>query len=122
MTTTVLAVRSSSLYRHTAAWACAAALAVTAVAAAAPAQAAAHATGHGRAAPARAAAATPPGREWAAFAFYLAKNELVLFGGRRPGTACQAAFLATPPRSVSPTPSTASAGPGRQAEPGASSR
>jgi multidrug efflux pump subunit AcrA (membrane-fusion protein) len=36
MTTTVLAVRSSSPYRHTAAWACAAALAVTAVAAAAP--------------------------------------------------------------------------------------
>ncbi len=86
MTTTVLAVRSSSLYRHTAAWAGAAALAVTAVAAAAPAQAAARATGHGRAAPARAAAATPRGREWAAFAYYPPKNELVLFGGRRPGT------------------------------------
>ena len=81
MTTTVLAVRSR-LYRHTAAGACAA-LAMTAVAATAPAQAAARATGHGRA---RAAAATPRGREWAAFAYYPPKNELVLFGGRRPGT------------------------------------
>ncbi len=84
MVTTVLAVRVSSLFRHTAAGACAA-LAVTAVAVAAPAQANARATGHGHATPAR-AAATPPGREWAAFAYYPPKNELVLFGGRRPGT------------------------------------
>jgi hypothetical protein len=80
MITTVLAVRSSSLFRHTAVWACAA-LTVTAVAAAAPAQATARATGHGLPAPARAAAATPPGREWAAFAYYPPKNQLVLFGG-----------------------------------------
>jgi hypothetical protein len=38
-------------------------------------------------APAQArASATPQGREWAAFAYYPPKNELVLFGGRRPGT------------------------------------
>ena len=82
MITTVLAVRRNSLFRHAAAWACAA-LAITTVAAV-PAQAAARATRHGRAAPAR-AAATPRGREWAAFAYYPPKNELVLFGGRRPG-------------------------------------
>jgi hypothetical protein len=34
----------------------------------------------------RTAAATPQGREWAAFACYPPKNELVLFGGRGPGT------------------------------------
>ena len=52
-----------------------------------PAQAAgvARAPGHARATPAL-AAATPRGREWAAFAYYPPKNELVLFGGRRPGT------------------------------------
>ncbi len=32
------------------------------------------------------AAATPRGRQWAAFGYYPPKNELVLFGGRRPGT------------------------------------
>jgi Kelch motif len=85
MITTVLTVRGNTLFRHTAACACAA-LAVTAVAAAAPAQAAARGPGRGHAAPARAAAATPRGREWAAFAYYPPKNELVLFGGRRPGT------------------------------------
>ena len=85
MITTVLTARGNTLFRHTAACACAA-LAVTAVAAAAPAQAAARGPGRGHAAPARAAAATPRGREWAAFAYYPPKNELVLFGGRRPGT------------------------------------
>jgi len=85
MTTKVLAVHGSTLLRHTAACA-GAALAVTALAAVAPAHAAARATGHGHAAPTRAAAATPQGRVWAAFAYYPPKNELVLFGGRRPGT------------------------------------
>ena len=84
MITRVLAMRSSSLFRHAAAWACAA-LAIAAVVTA-PAQAAARTTGHGRAAPARAAAATLRGREWAAFAYYPPKNQLVMFGGRRPGT------------------------------------
>ena len=65
----------------TAAWACAALAAVT-VSGAVPAQAAGRPA---RATPAR-AAATPQGREWAAFAYYPPKNELVLFGGRRPGT------------------------------------
>src|SRR5215471_15653290 len=85
MITTVLAVRSNTLFRRAAACACAA-LAVTAVAAAAPAHAAARAAGRSHAAPARAAAATPRGREWAAFAYYPPKNQLVLFSGRRPGT------------------------------------
>jgi hypothetical protein len=38
------------------------------------------------AAGAHAAASAPPGREWAAFAYYPPRHELVLFGGRRPGT------------------------------------
>jgi len=38
------------------------------------------------AAGAHAAASVPPGREWAAFAYYPPRHELVLFGGRRPGT------------------------------------
>jgi len=84
MITTELAVRSR-LFRYSAACACAA-LAVTAVAAAAPAQATARATGHARAVPARRAAATIRGRVWAAFAYYPPKKELVMFGGRRPGT------------------------------------
>src|SRR5215831_15423666 len=85
MITTVLAVRGSTLFRRAAACTCAA-LAVIAVAAAVPAHAAVRAPGHGHAAPARAAAATLRGREWAAFAYYPPKNELVLFSGRRPGT------------------------------------
>ena len=85
MITTVLAMRSNTLFRHTAACACAT-LAVTAVAAVAPAHAAARVPGPGHAAPARAAAATLRGREWAAFAYYPPKNQLVMFGGRRPGT------------------------------------
>jgi hypothetical protein len=87
MTTTEPAQRSGRLHRTTATWACAA-LAAAAVSGAVPAQAAAvaRAPGHARATPARAAAATPRGREWAAFGYYPPKNELVLFGGRRPGT------------------------------------
>ena len=86
MTTTEPAQRSGRLHRTTATWACAA-LAAAAVSGAVPAQAAAvaRAPGHARATPAP-AAATPRGREWAAFGYYPPKNELVLFGGRRPGT------------------------------------
>jgi hypothetical protein len=76
--TTMLAVRGRRLARHAAAWGCAALAAAASLAAATvlgpvPAQA-------------RASGTTPPGREWAAFAYYPPKHELVLFGGRRPGT------------------------------------
>ena len=39
----------------------------------------------GAAPAADAAATTPPGREWAAFAYYPPQHQLVLFGGRHPG-------------------------------------
>ena len=51
-----------------------------------PAAAGAHpAAGAHTAAWAHAAASPPPGREWAAFAYYPPRHELVLFGGRHPG-------------------------------------
>ncbi len=91
MITTRLAVPRGRPYRHATAGACAAlataALATAALLGPVPAQArtAARAAGPARAA-AASAAATPRGREWAAFAYYPPKQELVLFGGRRPGT------------------------------------
>jgi hypothetical protein len=86
MVTTEPVQRGGRLHRNTAIWACAA-LAAAALSGAIPAQAAAvaRAPGHARATPAR-AAVTPRGREWSAFAYYPPKSELVLFGGRRPGT------------------------------------
>jgi hypothetical protein len=85
MITTMPAARRGRICRHTAAWACTA-LAAATLTGLAPAQALATtgAPAAGRAA--HAAAATPRGREWAAFAYYPPKNEFVLFGGRRPGT------------------------------------
>ena len=83
MITTVLAVRSSSLFRHTAAWVCAA-LAVTAVAAAAPAQATTRATGHGHAT--RPGPPLPRRGAGSGRRSPTTRHELVLFGGRRPGT------------------------------------
>ena len=69
------------------AWAVAAAGAALAMALGpVPAAAGAHpAAGAHTAAWAHAAASPPPGREWAAFAYYPPQHELVLFGGRHPG-------------------------------------
>ena len=80
MITTKVAMPSARRCRHAAAGACAA-LAAAALAAAAPLGAA-----PAQAGAARGAATTPQGREWAAFAYYPPKQQLVLFGGRRPGS------------------------------------
>ena len=86
MITTMLAAGGKRA--RAAAGAAAAALAMAAVLGPVPAAAhtapGVHAAPAAQAAPA-AAATTPPGREWAAFAYYPPQHQLVLFGGRHPG-------------------------------------
>src|SRR6516165_4543425 len=77
----MITTKLATLHRPAAAGACAA-LAAAALLGAVPAQARAAAT----AGAARAATTTPQGRVWAAFAYYPPKQQLVLFGGRRPGS------------------------------------